>query len=234
MTCNELPRCGLSNKLMASLGAALILVLSGTGGLAWTCRENAMIVFDASGSMGGRRDGFRKIDLARRALADVLPQITRSRPTGLVTYGGMAGVACNSVAVRQEPKAGSGGTIIAKLETIQPIGATSLTDSITIAADVLRRYSAPGIVVVITDGLENCGGNVCKLARRLRVRGHKVRVHVIGFLLQGEQTATLNCLAGTTHGTYVATNSLEGLKRALRRLLSCPQISGLSAPPLKF
>jgi len=101
-------------------------------------------------------------------------------------------------------------------------------------ASLFEWLEGAGIVVVITDGLENCGGNVCKLARRLRVRGHKVQVHVIGFLLQGEQTATLNYLAGATHGTYVAANSLEGLKRALRRLLSCPQISGLSAPPLKF
>lgn len=226
----EMQRIGRPSKLLVSLAVAFMLTVGGEAHYACACRENAMIVFDASASMAESPNGVAKIDLARKALADVLPDVTRFRPTGLVTYGGIAGVACSAVAVRADPQKRSGDQIVAKLKMIQPIGATSLTDGVRTAANVLERYGVPGIVVLITDGLENCGGSACRLARRLQDRAHKVRVHVIGFLLHGKKIDTLNCLSGLTDGTYVPTTSLEGLREALRALLGCPQISRLSLP----
>jgi Ca-activated chloride channel family protein len=56
------------------------------------CREDAMVVFDASGSMSGNEtmgipNSRAPIDEARSALAQVLPNATKFRRIGLVTYG---------------------------------------------------------------------------------------------------------------------------------------------------
>jgi len=56
------------------------------------CNEDAMIVFDASGSMAGNvgqgiGTTIPRIDEARHALAEVLPSATRFRRVGLITYG---------------------------------------------------------------------------------------------------------------------------------------------------
>ena len=56
------------------------------------CTEDAMIVFDASGSMAGNvNQGIAttipRIDEVRGALATVLPTVTRARRVGLITYG---------------------------------------------------------------------------------------------------------------------------------------------------
>ena len=58
------------------------------------CNEDAMLVFDASGSMAGTdRLGVStaisvtRIDKVRAALAKVLPAATRFRRVGLITYG---------------------------------------------------------------------------------------------------------------------------------------------------
>jgi len=59
------------------------------------CTEDAMLVFDASGSMSGNGWGygsenpqaFSLIDKVRLALAKVLPPVTRMRRVGLITYG---------------------------------------------------------------------------------------------------------------------------------------------------
>ena len=56
------------------------------------CTEDAMIVFDASGSMAGSlAEGIgakiRRIDEVRKALAQVLPNVAHFRRIGLVTYG---------------------------------------------------------------------------------------------------------------------------------------------------
>jgi Ca-activated chloride channel family protein len=56
------------------------------------CTEDAMIVFDASGSMAGNLDqGIAtlkpRIDEVRSALAEILPTVARVRRVGLITYG---------------------------------------------------------------------------------------------------------------------------------------------------
>src|SRR6476469_7016644 len=56
------------------------------------CREDAMVVFDASGSMSGNEtlgipNSRARIDEARTALAQVLPNAAKFRHIGLVTYG---------------------------------------------------------------------------------------------------------------------------------------------------
>ena len=218
-------RAGRRRKLLASLCAALILSESLSASYAWACRENAMIVFDASGSMARRDDRRSRIAIARQATADVLPSVTKYRPTGLITYGGIAGPACKDVVVRIEPQAGSGKQIVAALEKIQPLGPTALTSGVRTAANILRHRGAAGIVVLITDGLENCGGRICELAHRLKVRGDEIRVHVIGFFLDSTRTNNLKCLAEATNGTYVFTNSLDSLREALQELLGCLRIS---------
>ena len=59
-----------------------------------------MIVFDASGSMAGNLDqGIAtlkpRIDEVRTALAKILPEATRFRRVGLITYGPGPGEQCN-------------------------------------------------------------------------------------------------------------------------------------------
>src|SRR6516165_5973485 len=56
------------------------------------CRDDAMIVFDASGSMSGNQtlgipNSQARIDEVRAALADVLPNVTRLRKVGLISFG---------------------------------------------------------------------------------------------------------------------------------------------------
>jgi Ca-activated chloride channel family protein len=56
------------------------------------CNEDAMIVFDASGSMAGNvgqgiGTTIPRIDEARHALAEVLPSATKFRRVGLITFG---------------------------------------------------------------------------------------------------------------------------------------------------
>ena len=56
------------------------------------CTEDAMIVFDALGSISGNQtlgipNSQARIDEVRAALAQVLPSVTKFRRVGLVTYG---------------------------------------------------------------------------------------------------------------------------------------------------
>ena len=216
---------GLKRAFRTGLCAVLFLSELGGSFPAWACSENAMLVFDASGSMVRRHNGIPKIAIARQATSEVLPDVTRYRRTGLVTYGGLAGPSCRDVVVRLELQANSASRINALLKQIQPLGPTALTTGVRTAANVLRKAGGPGVIVLITDGLESCKGNGCALARQLRQQSPELTVHVIAFLLVGKKIDTLTCLSSATNGTYVSANSLESLRDALRKLLNCQRLS---------
>ena len=188
-------------KMISVVSMALALVPGLGGHFAWACRENAMLVFDASGSMALFRDGRPKIDMARDAIADVLPDVTRFRPTGLVTYSGGRGPACLDVQLRVPPTTGSGNLILAEISGIQPSGATPLSDAVSLAVETLKGLNAPGIVVLVTDGLENCGQDACALAQKFKADSPNIRVHVVSFYLHGsaERPRHLPCRANRWH-----------------------------------
>ena len=216
----------------AALMVSLTLSNTIAAAVAAACRENAMIVFDASGSMGQFRDGRAKIDIAREATAKVLPEVTGYRPTGLVTYSGERGPACLDIVLRVKPAVATAPRILAALARLSPNGATPLADAVELAADALLRLKAPGVVVLVTDGLENCGRDACRLAERLKAHGNALRVHVITFYLRPEGVESVRCLAEATGGTYASTASLAGLRAALRAVLSCNRLSRLGAGAL--
>ena len=190
------------------------------------CRENAMIVFDASSSMAMLDTGRRRIDIARAAIAKVLPEISRSRATGLVVYSGGRGPHCTDVRLEVAPRLGNARRILSALGKVQPIGATPLSNAVELAAETLTRLGSPGIVVLITDGLENCFRNACLLAQELKRTKVDIRVHVIGFYLNNGPSEPVACLSIATGGTFVHANSAESLQRALRNILSCNRVAG--------
>jgi Ca-activated chloride channel homolog len=99
------------------------------------CQEDAMIVFDASGSMLGYETigetiatpNLRpRIEEARSALARILPSATRFRRVGLVTYGPGPWNQCN-VNLNLRPMANAASLILKTVNSINPAGKTPLT-----------------------------------------------------------------------------------------------------------
>jgi hypothetical protein len=76
-------------------------------------------------------------------------------------------------------------------------------------------------VVLVTDGIESCGGDPVKAARDLRAQG--IKVHVIGFGLGSaadEDWASLQAVADASGGHYVTAGSAEELKAALEQTVA--------------
>src|SRR4029077_12352945 len=149
------------------------------------CREDAMVVFDASGSMSGNEtlgipNSRARIDEARSALAQVLPNATKFRKVGLVTYGPGPYNQCN-VKLEFKPTANAALPIMSAVNSLVPAGRTPLTQGIETAAEALDFRTKPGVVVVLTDGEETCGRSPCELAKQLHAAGFKLTIHMIAF-----------------------------------------------------
>jgi Ca-activated chloride channel family protein len=202
------------------------------------CIEDAMLVFDASGSMAGNvNQGIAtimpRIDAVRSALATVLPAVTRLRRVGLITYGPGPYQQCN-VELNLKPTPNAGQIIMDIVNALVPAGHTPLTAGVKQAADALDYTAKPGVIVVLTDGEETCGGSPCEIGKSLAALGKHLTVHVIAYRpgvvsWMGEQSiGEAKCLADQTGGLYITAKTQDDLVQALEKTLDCPMTSELT------
>ena len=202
------------------------------------CTEDAMLVFDASGSMSGNGWGYgsenpgaiSRIDKVRMALAKILPRVTRMRRVGLITYGPGPWQQCN-VQLDLKPTSDASKLILNSVRDLTPAGQTPLSKAVEQAASVLDYRAKPGVIVVLTDGEETCGGKPCDLGKALRDEGLQLIVHVIGLRVRGiswtgeQAVVETKCLAEETGGTYSTVETERELIGALERTLGCPMMT---------
>jgi Ca-activated chloride channel family protein len=204
------------------------------------CREDAMIVFDASGSMSGNQtlgipNSQARIDVVRSALAEVLPSITRLRKVGLITFGPGPWNQCN-VHLNLKPTANAAATIMSEVDGLVPAGKTPLTSAVEQAAEALDYRNRPGVIVAVTDGEETCGRSPCDLAKQLHDAAQQLTIHVISFRYEsyswtGEQSVEeTKCLAQQSAGLFITVDTEQDLVAALEKTLECPMISKLVEP----
>jgi Ca-activated chloride channel homolog len=207
------------------------------------CVEDAMIVFDASGSMSGDGWGYgsetagtvSRLDKVRATLEEVLPSITRIRRVGLITFGPGPYNQCN-VKLDLRPTDNAASVILGTVKALTPAGKTPLTSALAQAANVLDYRHKPGLIVVVTDGEETCGGSPCELGKKLHAEAARLTVHIIslrvkGLSWMGEQSVLdAKCLAEQNGGLYLAAETQDELKDALDKTLGCPMVTEATKP----
>lgn len=93
------------------------------------------------------------------------------------------------------------------INALNPTGKTPLTAAVAQAAKVLDFRVRPGLIVVLTDGEETCGGLPCHLGEDLSVEAAQLTMHVIslrvkGYTWMGEQSVLeAKCLAERIAGS---------------------------------
>jgi Ca-activated chloride channel family protein len=200
------------------------------------CRDDAMIVFDASGSMAGTDLNTPlgpRIAKVKTALAKVLPSVAATRRLGLIDYGPGPYNRCDNIELQLEPTANAASRILEVVDKLVPAGRTPLTSAVREAVKVLGFPAKPSVVVLLTDGEETCGGDPCGLARLLRSKGGNLTVHVIGYRARDSSVGLgmlqSRCLADETGGLYIAVDTTEQLIEALQKTLGCPIVSRMTA-----
>jgi Ca-activated chloride channel family protein len=194
------------------------------------CNEDAMLVFDASGSMSGTDwgKGFApRIARVKEALELVLPRVTPVRKVGLIIYGPGPYNKCDNIELRLAPARYSTQRIMKDINELSPAGRTPLTAAVRHAADVLSFREKPAVIVLLTDGEETCGGSPCQIARLLKSQGADLTIHVIGYAPKGAGDAVWKsrCMAEDTGGVYVSVGTTEELVEALQKTMGCPLLS---------
>jgi Mg-chelatase subunit ChlD len=182
------------------------------------------IVFDASRSMWGRVGGRPKIEVAKEILSEVLGSARDDLRLGLRVYGHRQGPArggCRDSELLVPITSKNRAPVLQAISGLRPRGQTPLAHVLgRIGGDFGDRPGARAVVLV-TDGIETCGGDPVKAAGALGSRG--TPVHVIGFGLESEEdedAATLRAIARVSGGSFFVASSGRELRSMLGRTVA--------------
>jgi len=180
-----------------------------------TVAARIVLVLDASGSMWGQIDGKAKIEIAKEVMAELIDQIPADFQTGLTVYGHRRKGDCKDIEMVIPVGPHNVAAMKVKVQGISPKGKTPLSESVKQAAQALRYTEERATVILVSDGLETCDIDPCKLAAELAMSGVDFTVHVIGFDISKEDQGRLRCLADKTGGLFLAASNAGSLRDAL-------------------
>jgi hypothetical protein len=182
------------------------------------------IVVDASRSMWGQMNGKPKMTVAKEILEEVSYWFPENLDLALRAYGNTSPSDDNNCAdstllvpfgdYNRDP-------IRHAIAGLRPLGQTPIAFALHQAARDFGSLQSDRALVLVTDGIESCGGNPVQAARELREQG--IKVHLIGFGMGSaadEDAASLRAVANASGGRYVTAGSAEELKYALAQTVA--------------
>jgi Ca-activated chloride channel homolog len=176
---------------------------------------STLIVLDASGSMAERIKGETKIDIAKRAVRELVAGLPDDARLGLVVYGHRKPDDCNDIELLIPPLRLDRAAFIAAVNAVKPKGRTPLSAALEFAARSLDYTKQGANVILVSDGLETCNQDPCATAARLKAAGVNFIVHAVAFDLSARDAKKFSCIASATGGRFLQANDAGSLKDAL-------------------
>ncbi|MCK6640059.1 MAG: VWA domain-containing protein [Bacteroidia bacterium] len=162
-----------------------------------------LFVFDASFSMYGRWQTGMKMDIAKRLFVQFLDSLqgTPNLELGLRCYGHQYSLQPqrNCEDSKLEVPIGKPNVAIPamkkRMESIVPKGTTPIAYTLEQCGNDFPsdNVNSRNIIILITDGIEECGGDPCAVSLALQSKGIVLKPFVLGIGLEGN-FESLNCV----------------------------------------
>lgn len=177
-----------------------------------------IFIYDASGSMWGQIEGKTKMEIARQVLSQTIDQLETDQRIGFVAYGHRQKGDCQDVEYLAELSNTSKETVKGHLKGIRPLGKTPLAYSALQVIEKLKTNRGKATIILLTDGIESCGGNLCEVIQQAKAAGVDFRMHIVGFGITGEDIDPLKCAAQAGDGKYYDAADAAELTTALEEV----------------
>jgi len=174
-----------------------------------------IFIYDASGSMWGQMEGKTKMEIASSVLSASINDFPENQKIGLVAYGHRKKGDCQDVETLFPINNTSKDKVTSAIKNIKPLGKTPLAYSATTVIDQLRKNKEKATIVLITDGIESCDGNICDVVANAKKEGIDFKLHIVGFGLKNSETEQLKCAAKAGDGNYYDAADASGLGTAM-------------------
>lgn len=158
-----------------------------------------LFVFDASKSMIAKHEGTTRMDGAKNLFFKFIDSLSKDKTLqfALRMYGHtvkyppgdckdsklIVPFGINNIALIKE-----------KVKAATPTGITPIEHSLTEAANDFKDNKTNNVVILITDGIEECNGDPCNARQKLMEKGIIFKPFIIGIGLTPEQIKTFECV----------------------------------------
>lgn len=183
-----------------------------------------LLVLDASGSMEDPDgSGDPKIESARSALESVLQDIDDEQRVGLRFFGSTVSesntaAACGDSELAVPVGTGNRPALDAAVADYQPFGGETPIGYALQQAGQDLGSEGQRTILLVSDGLSTCDPDPCEVAQDLSQDGIDLAIHVVGFDVDAEARAQLQCIAAAGNGSYLDATDSESLASALTQV----------------
>jgi Ca-activated chloride channel homolog len=158
-----------------------------------------LFVFDASKSMVAKYDNITRMDGAKNLFYKFIDSLSKDKTIqfALRMYGHTVKYPpgdCKDSKLIIPFSVDNTALIKKKVSEASPTGITPIEHSLTEAANDFKDNKTNNIVILITDGIEECGGDPCKARQKLMEKGIVFKPFIIGIGLSPEQIKTFECV----------------------------------------
>ncbi len=187
---------------------ATALLLSMTGYGQTTQKTRILIIFDASGSMTSTLDKTTRFQVAKKMAIKMIDSFATFKNVELAlrVYGHQKTVDlkdCKDSRL-EVPFSPNNHTIMKKrVNTLIPKGWTPIAYSLQESEkDFPQEAGVRNLIIIITDGMEECTGDPCAISQALQKKGIFLKPFIIGIGSTEQFKLTFNCA-----GTYYDANT---------------------------
>ena len=176
-----------------------------------------ILILDASGSMWGEMENSTKIEVARSVISEVLGNLNGAHELGLVAYGHREKGDCDDIEFIVEPGLNNFEEISKSLDKVNPVGKTPLASTATLVINRLKANNMKATVILVSDGAESCGGDLCEVIKNAKAAEVDFVLHVVGFDIGESDRLALQCAAKEGDGLYLDASNADELSSALNQ-----------------
>lgn len=181
-----------------------------------------LFIFDASQSMFAQWEGNSRMEIAKELLSNMLDSLDNKAniEVGLRCYGHQRPSPpqdCKDTKLEVDFGKNNIQAIKKRLQTLSPKGTTPIAKALEAGALDFPPVNSKSrnIVILITDGIEECGGDPCAVSRLFQERKIILKPFVIGIGLSEEYKKNFECV-----GTFYDARNPEQFKNILDVVVS--------------
>jgi Mg-chelatase subunit ChlD len=201
----------------AAVFVFVIALLSGAH-FASADQTNVELLIDDSGSMAQGIGGGKKIDVAKQVLSGLIHDLPAEAQVAVRTYGRRQPSRlkdCGDMELLVPFGPNTAERVLPGVQALKPNGMTPIAASLqAAAADFSGREGQNNIVILLSDGEEDCHGDPCAAAKTLHDAGIHLEINVIGLHVQPNERTQLQCVAKSGGGKYYDAANAGELKVA--------------------
>jgi hypothetical protein len=192
------------------------------------------IILDCSSSMSQPLGNIAKIEAAKKAISNASQTIPDKKYFGLRAFGHRtlldnkkAGCQDSELLIPIAPV--SKDAVALKVKNLSARGGAPISYSLQqTRTDFSTNPEYQKIVVLVSDGKDNCDADPCATVKEMRASGFNLVVNTIGLAPSPEAESQLRCIAAASGGEFTKAYSTEDLEKALS-LIFGKAYSGISS-----